>query len=126
MATAQAAPVAQQPANPAPAADTSKGAAETKVSVAALETNIDKNAKEVAKLIEEKKKLSDELDKIKENLTKSKTALTSEEKQVESISSLLKNEEDPEAKAKLMSAKDAAVKKVSDLRSHIVLGEKLV
>ena len=103
-----------------------KTAEDEKVEAAKIDAKLDKTAAEMAKALEEKKKMTDELDKIKENLAKSRTALTSEEKQVESISSLLKNEEDPEAKAKLMSAKDSATKKVADLRSHIVLGEKLV
>lgn len=80
----------------------------------------------LAKSIDEKKKVTDELEKIRDNLAKSKSALTTEETQVESISKLLADEEDAAAKAKFVSAKEAAVKKVTDLRAHIVLGEKLV
>ena len=74
----------------------------------------------------ESQNLQAEIEKIEDNLKKSDKALDDQKKQIEQISTLYKKEEDTEAKAHLLSAKEQAIKKVKDLENHIKLGQKLV
>lgn len=82
--------------------------------------------KVLAKKITESKNLQAEIEKIEDNLQKSQKALEDQKKQITSISALYTKEENPDAKAHLLSAKESAIKKVSDLENHIKLGNKLV
>ena len=113
---------AEQPSEPKPDAATTAIVQQQKE----IDDKKAEQAKEIAKAIEENKKLQAEVEKINDNLDKSRKAVEKQAKQVETITSLYKSEKNAESKSKLMSAKDAAEKKLKDLKSHIELGENLV